>query len=156
MASRTIVAGIDSSTQSCKIVRVDAETGQVLGSSSAPHPDSTAVHPDRWWEAFQAAGGAELDDVEALSVSAQQHGMVALDADDAPVFDALLWNDVRSAPQAQRLRDEVDDYVDTTLANFEQFLTKALAAIERGRDKMHALREIGSFTPDDGDRPLPF
>jgi xylulokinase len=107
MASRTIVAGIDSSTQSCKIVRVDAETGQILGSSSAPHPDGTAVHPDRWWEAFQAAGGAELGDVEALSVSAQQHGMVALGADGAPVFDALLWNDVRSAPQAQRLRDEL-------------------------------------------------
>jgi xylulokinase len=107
MASRTIVAGIDSSTQSCKIVRVDAETGQVLGSSSAPHPDSTAVHPDRWWEAFQAAGGAELGDLEALSVSAQQHGMVALDAHDVPVFDALLWNDVRSAPQAQRLREEL-------------------------------------------------
>ncbi|NKX56888.1 xylulokinase [Arthrobacter mobilis] len=107
MASGTIVAGIDSSTQSCKIVRVDAETGQILSTSSAPHPDSTAVHPDRWWEAFQAAGGAELGDVEALSVSAQQHGMVALGADDAPVFDALLWNDVRSAPQAQRLRDEL-------------------------------------------------
>ncbi len=58
--------------------------------------------------------------------------------------------------EAQRLRDEVDDYVDTTLANFEQFMTKALAAIERGRDKMHALREIGSFTPDGEDRPLPF
>ncbi len=58
--------------------------------------------------------------------------------------------------EAQRLRDEVDDYVDTALANFEQFLTRALASIERGRDKMHALREIGSFMPDDGDRPLPF
>lgn len=107
MSSRTIVVGIDSSTQSCKVVRVDAETGEILGSTSAPHPDSTAVQPDRWWEAFQAAGGAELGDVEALSVSAQQHGMVALDADDAPVFDALLWNDVRSAPQAQRLREEL-------------------------------------------------
>ncbi|HZN18375.1 MAG TPA: hypothetical protein VFB84_09360 [Micromonosporaceae bacterium] len=58
--------------------------------------------------------------------------------------------------EAQRLRDEVDDYVDTALANFEQFLTRALASIERGRDKMHALREIGSFVPDGGDRPLPF
>ncbi len=58
--------------------------------------------------------------------------------------------------EAQRLRDEVDDYVDTTLANFEQFMTKALAAIERGRGKMHALREIGSFTPDGEERPLPF
>src|SRR5690349_22250903 len=57
--------------------------------------------------------------------------------------------------EAQRLREEVDDYVDTALANFEQFLTRALASIERGRDKMHALREIGTFQGED-ERPLPF
>ena len=57
--------------------------------------------------------------------------------------------------EAQRLRDEVDDYVDTALANFEQFLTRALASIERGRDKMHALREIGSFVSGEDERPLP-
>jgi vacuolar-type H+-ATPase subunit H len=61
--------------------------------------------------------------------------------------------------EAQRLRDEVDDYVDTALANFEQFLTRALASIERGRDKMHALREIGTFGSEEEperERPLPF
>ncbi|MQA25765.1 MAG: hypothetical protein GEU94_09860 [Micromonosporaceae bacterium] len=58
--------------------------------------------------------------------------------------------------EAQRLRDEVDDYVDTTLANFEQFLHRSLANIERGRDKMHALREIGSFSNEDPKKPLPF
>jgi hypothetical protein len=58
--------------------------------------------------------------------------------------------------EAQRLREEVDDYVDTALANFEQFLTRALASIERGRDKMHALREIGTFAGDEAERPLPF
>jgi cell division septum initiation protein DivIVA len=60
--------------------------------------------------------------------------------------------------ETQRLRDEVDDYVDTALANFEQFLTRSLASIERGRDKMHALREIGSFSSSsaEDDRPLPF
>jgi regulator of protease activity HflC (stomatin/prohibitin superfamily) len=60
--------------------------------------------------------------------------------------------------ESQRLRDEVDDYVDTALANFEQFLTRALASIERGRDKMHALREIGSFAAEEEperERPLP-
>lgn len=60
--------------------------------------------------------------------------------------------------EAQRLRDEVDDYVDTALANFEQFLTRALASIERGRDKMHALREIGTFSTEDEpdpEQPLP-
>jgi vacuolar-type H+-ATPase subunit H len=58
--------------------------------------------------------------------------------------------------EAQRLRDEVDDYVDTALANFEQLLTRSLASIERGRDKMHALREIGSFQVEEDERPLPF
>ena len=58
--------------------------------------------------------------------------------------------------EAQRLRDEVDDYVDTALANFEQFLTRALASIERGRDKMHALREIGAFQTEEAERPLQF
>jgi len=69
---------------------------------------------------------------------------------------ARLIGEARS--EAERLREEVDDYVDTALANFEQFLTRSLASIERGRDKMHALREIGSFNPpatEDG-RPLPF
>ena len=55
--------------------------------------------------------------------------------------------------EAQRLREEVDDYVDTALANFEQFLTRALASIERGRDKMHALREIGTFQGEDERAP---
>ncbi|GAA1813048.1 hypothetical protein HC028_06435 [Planosporangium flavigriseum] len=58
--------------------------------------------------------------------------------------------------EAQRLREEVDDYVDTALANFEQLLTRSLSAIERGRDKMHALREIGSFQVEEDERPLPF
>src|SRR5512145_1556512 len=64
-----------------------------------------------------------------------------------------MMNEARA--EAQRLRDEVDEYVDTTLANFEQFLTRSLASIERGRDKMHALREIGSFQGDDREH-LPF
>lgn len=56
-----------------------------------------------------------------------------------------------------RLREEVDDYVDTALANFEQLLTRSLASIERGRDKMHALREIGSFGgTQEEERPLPY
>jgi cell division septum initiation protein DivIVA len=68
---------------------------------------------------------------------------------------ARIIGDARS--EAERLREEVDDYVDTALANFEQLLTRSLASIERGRDKMHALREMGSYVPSEGDeRPLPF
>ena len=102
----TVVVGIDSSTQSTKVVRVDAETGELLSIASAPHPDGTAVDPRHWWEALVAAGGLELEGVSALAVGGQQHGMVALDANGTPVFDALLWNDTRSAPQAERLAAE--------------------------------------------------
>ncbi|AXA97025.1 xylulokinase [Microbacterium sp. PM5] len=94
-----LVMGVDSSTQSCKVVIVDAETGAVVRSGRAAHPDGTSVDPEAWWSALQAAiadaGG--MTDVEAWAIGGQQHGMVALDATGAVVRDALLWNDTRSA-----------------------------------------------------------
>lgn len=107
----TLVAGVDTSTQSCKIVVRDSQTGALVRSGSASHPDGTEVHPDAWWRAFTEArtqaGG--LDDVAALSVGGQQHGMVALDADGEPVRPALLWNDTRSAQAARDLVAELGD-----------------------------------------------
>lgn len=101
----TLVAGVDSSTQSCKVVVRDAGTGALVRFGSAKHPDGTEVHPDAWWtalnEAIDAAGG--VADVEALSVGAQQHGMVCLDDTGAVVRPALLWNDMRSAGAASDL-----------------------------------------------------
>ncbi|MDO8338546.1 MAG: FGGY family carbohydrate kinase, partial [Microcella sp.] len=114
----TLVAGVDSSTQSCKVVVVDAETGAIVREGRAPHPDGTSVDPRAWWDALLAAiadaGG--LDDVAAIAVAGQQHGMVALDADGRVVRDALLWNDTRSACAAAALVDEVgaDEYARRT------------------------------------------
>ena len=53
----TLVAGIDSSTQSCKVVIRDAETGELVRQGRASHPDGTEVHPDAWWAALQQASG---------------------------------------------------------------------------------------------------
>ena len=101
----TLVAGIDSSTQSCKVVVRDAGSGEVLRSGRAGHPEGTEVDPAAWEDALRTAvreaGG--LGDVAAVSVAGQQHGMVALDEGGRVVRPALLWNDTRSAPQAQRL-----------------------------------------------------
>ncbi|MCH7232945.1 xylulokinase [Glycomyces sp. L485] len=102
----TLVAGIDSSTQSTKVLLVEAETGEIVDSGKAPHPDGTECHPDHWWDALQQAGKGILDRAEAVAVSGQQHGMVALDEGDQVVRPALLWNDTRSAPQAERLTAE--------------------------------------------------
>ena len=107
----TLVAGVDSSTQSCKIVVRDAATGVLVRQARASHPEGTEVHPDQWWralgEAIEAVGG--LDDVAALSVGGQQHGMVVLDADGRVIRPALLWNDTRSAAAARDLIAELGE-----------------------------------------------
>ena len=105
----TLVAGVDSSTQACKVVVRDAETGVLVREGRATHPAGTEVDPEAWWTALQAAleqaGG--LDDVGALSVGGQQHGMVCLDDDGEVVRPALLWNDTRSAGAATDLIREL-------------------------------------------------
>ena len=98
-----LVAGVDSSTQSVKVVVRDAETGDLVREGRATHPDGTEVHPDHWWSALEAASEGLLDGVEAMAVAAQQHGMVALDESGEVVRPALLWNDTRSAQDAADL-----------------------------------------------------
>ncbi|AJM78110.1 xylulokinase [Rathayibacter toxicus] len=105
----SLVAGIDSSTQSCKVVVRDLENGALVRSGRARHPDGTEVDPAAWWEALQLAladaGG--LDDVAAISIAGQQHGMVVLDHEGHVIRPALLWNDARSASAAADLIDEL-------------------------------------------------
>jgi xylulokinase len=104
-----LVAGVDSSTQACKVVIRDADTGALVRSGRAAHPDGTEVHPRTWWTALQRAAAAAggLDDVAAIAVGGQQHGMVCLNEDGAVVRDALLWNDTRSAASAEDLIAEL-------------------------------------------------
>lgn len=109
--SRPFVAGVDSSTQSCKIVICDPASGKIIREGRASHPEGSEVDPQAWWEAFleavRAAGG--LDDVRALSVGGQQHGMVCLDERGEVIRPALLWNDTRSAGAAEELTRERGD-----------------------------------------------
>jgi xylulokinase len=112
----THVAGVDSSTQSCKVVIVDASTGALVRSGRAAHPDGTEVDPEAWWSALQGAVAAVggLDDVVAISIAGQQHGMVVLDVDGNVIRPALLWNDTRSAAAATQLAAEFPDIVART------------------------------------------
>ncbi|GHF74022.1 xylulose kinase [Kitasatospora xanthocidica] len=110
MAEQRVVIGVDSSTQSTKALAVDIDTGTVLGEGRAPHTVSEGAgresDPEQWWRAFgeAVAGTGWAERAAAVSIGGQQHGLVTLDAAGAPVRPALLWNDVRSAPQAAALR----------------------------------------------------
>ncbi|MGX1880809.1 xylulokinase [Streptomyces sp. NPDC055287] len=115
MPPSTVVIGVDSSTQSTKAAFVDAATGELLAVGRAPHQvtgeaGARESDPEVWWQALGEAVAAGLPEsgvaassVAAIAVAGQQHGLVVLDGGGRPLRPALLWNDIRSAPQAAAL-----------------------------------------------------
>jgi xylulokinase len=109
--AREVVLGVDSSTQSTKVLAVDLETGEILGEGRAPHTGEDTQDPNDWWTALRLAVNGALGDglaVRGLSVAGQQHGCVTLDARGHPVRPAPLWNNVDAAPDADRLNAKAD------------------------------------------------
>ncbi|WP_245565219.1 FGGY family carbohydrate kinase [Nocardioides insulae] len=102
----TYVMGVDSSTQSTKVLLVDADDGHLVEARQVAHPEGTEVDPRAWTAAYDEATAGLIERAAAIAVGGQQHGMVALGEDGAPVRDALLWNDTRSAPEARTLIEE--------------------------------------------------
>jgi xylulokinase len=105
----TLVAGIDSSTQACKVTIRDLATGHAVREGRAPHPAGTIIDPEAWWEALllavDRAGG--LGDVAAVSVSGQQHTPVFVAADGSVVRPSPQWNDMGSHRHMEDLNREL-------------------------------------------------
>jgi xylulokinase len=105
-----LVAGVDCSTQSTKVLLVDADDGRVVATGAANNEvdgDGGARETDpKAWELSMAGALARTGragEVAAISVGGQQHGLVVLDRSGRPLRKAPLWNDTRSAQDAQRL-----------------------------------------------------
>jgi xylulokinase len=141
----TLVAGVDCSTQATKIVVCDAATGAVVRSGRAGHPDRTEVDPKVWWSAWEQASDGLVDDVEAIAVGGQQHGMVLVDEAGEPVRDALLWNDNRSAPQAEQLIDELGG---------PEAWASAVGSVPVASFTVTKLRWVAEHEPDVADRAV--
>ncbi|QCX80878.1 Xylulose kinase [Streptomyces sp. YIM 121038] len=174
-AEGPLVVGVDSSTQSTKVLVVDAATGRVVAGGQAPHTVTSGSRresdPEQWFSALGDAlrqCGTYAREAAAVSVAGQQHGLVTLDERGRPVRPALLWNDVRSAPQARRLVEELGgakawaDRVGSVpgpsftvtkwawLAEHEPASARATAAVRLPHDYL-TQRLTGSGTTDRGD-----
>lgn len=101
--------GVDCGTQSTKVVVVDLERGACLGEASRPHRLDEGANgrreqwPEDWTEAFRGAFHQALDragvtaaSVQAIGISGQQHGMVALDERGQVLYPAKLWCDTET------------------------------------------------------------
>lgn len=113
-----VVAGVDSSTQSTTVALRDADTGATLGSGRAPHtptyPPVSEQQPEEWWAATviafaqaREAAGVAADDIVAISIAAQCHGLVPLDARGMVIRPAKLWNDTTAASEITALTAQI-------------------------------------------------
>ena len=109
--------GIDVSTTASKALVID-ERGAVVASHSHAHDLSTPrplwseQDPRQWWEATCISLRAVLqhvgpDDIAAVGLTGQMHGLTLLDAHDHPIRPAILWNDGRSSPQCAAVTERV-------------------------------------------------
>ena len=117
MATRSLVIGVDSGTQSTKALVVDGRDGRVLGQGSAPHamlaglpPGAKEQDPATWVKALVKAvkaamsdAGAAAGEVVAMAVSGQQHGLVPLDKQGAVIRPAKLWCDTSTVAECAEI-----------------------------------------------------
>jgi len=113
------VLGIDVSTTATKAVLID-ETGAVRGVGTSeygfdvPHPLWSEQDPQLWWDgavhairAVLTTAGVKGDDVAAIGLTGQMHGLVLLDDRDEVLRPAILWNDQRTAAECGLIRDAI-------------------------------------------------
>ena len=115
----SLVLGLDVSTTATKAVLQDAEgIVRAVGTSAydyeTPHPLWSEQDPGLWWDATRIAVGSALDtagadasDVQAVGLTGQMHGLVALDDRDEILRPAILWNDQRTAAECHAIRQIV-------------------------------------------------
>lgn len=109
--------GIDVSTTASKALVID-EAGTVIATKSNPHELSTPrplwseQDPDHWWDATsksirQVLEQVNADDIAAIGLTGQMHGLTSLDGNGRPLRPAILWNDQRSGAQCAAITEKV-------------------------------------------------
>ena len=110
-----VLAGLDVGTTAVKGVAID-ESGSVLARAQSgyrfatPRPGWVEQDPEDWWRAAEAVLSqlrATAGVPTGIGLSGQMHGLVALDASDRPLRQAILWNDQRTAVECGEIEDIV-------------------------------------------------
>lgn len=114
--------GIDIGTSSVKVILLDADQHQHAVISkpltvSRPAPGWSEQAPMAWWQGVDAAvtemarqQPEKMLALQAIGLSGQMHGLVAMDARDQPLRDAILWNDTRSSAEAAELQKNYPEF----------------------------------------------
>jgi len=124
---RNLIVGVDSGTQSTKVLVVDARDGKVLASAAHEYdlipglpPGAKEQHPHTWRDATASGirralrqAKAVASEVKAIGVSGQQHGFVPLDAQGEVIRPAKLWCDTATAAECEEIMEKVGGFKKT-------------------------------------------
>lgn len=132
--------GYDIGSSSVKASLVDAGSGRIVASAFYPKEEAEIIavrpgwaeqDPEAWWANLKLAtsavlvqSGAKGEDVAAIGISYQMHGLVCVDKDGQVLRPAIIWCDSRAVPYGQR----------------------AFEALGREKCLSHLLNSPGNFT----------
>ncbi len=110
--------GYDIGSSSVKASLVNAETGKCVSSAFYPKIEASIIainpgwaeqDPESWWEylkmstqAVLTESGINPDDIKAIGISYQMHGLVCVDQDQQPLRHSIIWCDSRAVPYGQK------------------------------------------------------
>ena len=117
MANRYLL-GFDVGSSSVKASLVSVDSGKCVASAFYPEKEAPIMavkagwaeqNPDSWWEyaklslqKIMSDAGAKADEVEAIGISYQMHGLVCIDKELKPLRPAIIWCDSRAVPYGER------------------------------------------------------
>ncbi|MBZ0309729.1 MAG: xylulokinase, partial [Anaerolineae bacterium] len=111
--------GLDISTTGAKALLID-ESGKVAASHTSPQPISTPKplwseqNPADWWEGMTASIREVLkqvpaDQIAAIGLTGQMHGLVCLDDTGRVLRPAILWNDQRTQAECEYITETIGE-----------------------------------------------
>ena len=116
MTNERLLLGIDISTTGAKALLITLN-GRVISSAttplelSTPHPLWSEQEPDEWWHGIKLSIRKALteanikgDEISAIGMTGQMHGLVLLDGEGKVLRPSILWNDQRTGAQCEEMR----------------------------------------------------
>lgn len=120
---KQFLLGFDVGSSSVKASLVDVESGQCAASAFFPESEApikavkagwAEQSPNDWWQYLKLSLrkimseiGATGDQICAIGISYQMHGLVCVDRNLQPLRDAIIWCDSRAVPYGERAFNEL-------------------------------------------------
>ncbi|MBP5711515.1 MAG: carbohydrate kinase [Prevotella sp.] len=110
--------GFDVGSSSVKASLVDVETGQCAATAFYPEREApikavkagwAEQDPQMWWDnaklslkKIMSEAGAKGEQIKAIGISYQMHGLVCVDKDQQVLRDSIIWCDSRAVPYGEK------------------------------------------------------